>query len=257
MSAKIEILSGISGGNRVWLQKKVIRLGSDPQSDICIPSAELPPVAMTLEFRDGDWRIHDRSGLGIRVQGADSLTKGTSIWQNGATIVLADGTELRLIIDGDAAPSLLPIPDVNATEGGQSGGTDGHVTGARRGAKADPRKDNGSKWGAWAVTALCLAGCAGLLLWQGRGVDTKSSALSFSAIIDESLKSENTSHDLVQRLQYAQAAFGRGDHEVAREWFARLRDDLLKQDDRLSREGKDTEIKILRFAEYQLGKLAK
>ena len=53
MSAGIRVDSGVSAGTKYWIDRAVLRIGSDPQCDICLPSTELEPHAVTLEFRDG------------------------------------------------------------------------------------------------------------------------------------------------------------------------------------------------------------
>ena len=49
MPAGIRVDSGISVGTTHWIERAVLRIGSDPQCDICLPSTELDAHALTLE----------------------------------------------------------------------------------------------------------------------------------------------------------------------------------------------------------------
>ena len=61
MSASVRIESGIAAGTNYWIDRPVLRMGSDPQCEISLPSAELSPHALTLEFRGGVYRAYNRS----------------------------------------------------------------------------------------------------------------------------------------------------------------------------------------------------
>lgn len=255
MANAIEILNGISQGTRFWLEKRVVRIGSDPGADLCIPSAELPPIAATLEFREGDWTIHDRSGQGVTPSEAESGAQESVLWQSGKVIELCDRTQLRLCVYGEAGPAPQPsLASKFEALSGQGVRSPALETASRHGT-AVARGSAAAKWGQYVVIAVCLLGCAGLILWQPGDNAPGKAAPNFQSLIEEAIGSKSTSQVLVQRLQYAQAAFGRGDRELAREWFRKLRDDLLRQEDRLIIDKKEIEIKILHFAEHQIGRL--
>jgi len=70
MSAEIIVQSGISAGTRYWIERPVIRIGSDPQADVCLPSSRIAPHALTVEFRDGNYRVHARDrSASVQVNG--------------------------------------------------------------------------------------------------------------------------------------------------------------------------------------------
>ena len=106
-----------------------------------------------------------------------------------------------------------------------------------------------------AVTLLCVVGCGLLLVWNQQSGSSTALAPSFTKIVNDALASKETSRSLIQRLQYAQATLVRGDRETARTWFGGLRDDLLRREERITRENKVVEMEILRFVEDRLGEL--
>ena len=65
MSASIRIESGIAAGTNYWIDRPVLRIGSDPQCEICLPTAELAAHALTLEFRGGAYRAYNRASTPI------------------------------------------------------------------------------------------------------------------------------------------------------------------------------------------------
>ena len=108
MSASIRIESGIAAGTNYWIDRPVLRIGSDPQCDICLPTAELAPHALTLEFRGGNYRVYNRGTSPVTV-GRSTLQAGANgLWNDGDSIVLPGNLQLRLAVDGDPRPSPRP-----------------------------------------------------------------------------------------------------------------------------------------------------
>ncbi|MEM7315246.1 MAG: FHA domain-containing protein, partial [Planctomycetota bacterium] len=60
MPAKITVQSGIAAGASHWIQQRVVRIGSDPTAEVCLPSANVPGHALTLEYKDGNYRVYNR-----------------------------------------------------------------------------------------------------------------------------------------------------------------------------------------------------
>ncbi len=178
MSAQIHVETGISTGTDFWLEKRVLRMGSDPQADICLPSSQLAPFAVTLEFREDSWRVYNRASEAIHVDEQPVASGATKIWHSGARLRLSDGTSLQLVVEGSPEPS--PPPDMRH---------DGFATVQKKGLARNAAETNaidkatgdstkGSKSNSivqLVVTALCVAGCAALLLWnQGTGTSGAS-----------------------------------------------------------------------------------
>jgi len=81
MPASVRVESGISAGTKYWIDRAVLRVGSDPQCDICLPSAELAPHALTLEFRDGNYRAYNRSSSPVSVGGSLVQPGASAVWR--------------------------------------------------------------------------------------------------------------------------------------------------------------------------------
>src|SRR5262245_4069268 len=99
MSAIIHVQSGIAAGTNYWIDRPVLRIGSDPQCEICVPSAELAAHALTLEYRTGTYRVYNRGAEPISV-GATSVARGSATeWRDGQTAILAGDLHLQLEFD--------------------------------------------------------------------------------------------------------------------------------------------------------------
>ena len=97
MSAKIRIESGISAGTNYWVDRPVLRIGSDPQCEICLPSAELSPHALTLEFRGGTYRAYNRGTSAVTIGNATVQPGGVGAWAEDETAHLPG--DLRLVLN--------------------------------------------------------------------------------------------------------------------------------------------------------------
>ena len=258
MPATIRIESGISAGTSCWIDRPVLRIGSDPQCDVCLPSAELAPHAVTLEFRDGNYRVYNRSSLPVAV-GAASLKPGENgIWRGNETLQLPGGLRLGLQIDGDPRPT--PRPELRTDDGdgfdNRAGATPADAIGPTDATDAaSPKKSSGTTV-QMAVIGICALASVAFLLMRG-GDDTAIAAdrPSFEAIVQESLSKDAAYRAVVRRLQYAQAALVRGHYPLARERFLKLRDQLIKQVESLPQEGRGDIERILSYVEFRLGQL--
>lgn len=254
MPAKVIIQSGISAGTSHWIEKAVIRAGSDPKSDVCLPSADVPTHALTIEFRDQTYRVYNRCRYSIFV-GASALEPGkAAAWPDGELLQLSKDIQLVLDVDDDPTPMPMadvvePAYDVDEEEVAYSGLDAGPSKNARPG-------DGSKTMLQVAVIAFCLLGCVGLLAREslkGRSSD-RSDPPSFATTVRDAIKSQ-TSPELLQRLQYAESAAIRGNKKSARSRFGELRDDLVPQKESFASANRKSELAILDFVEYRLGQL--
>lgn len=259
MSAQIRVVTGVSAGAVYWLEKRVLRIGGDPQAEVPLPSSNLAPFAATMEFREGAWRVYNRGAEAILLMGGSLPPGAARAWDGSGTLELSDGTRLALELDGDPAPCIRPAitrdpreQPGSAPDGSAERGFDWDE-GALETKTARPSSSQSVMQ--LAVTALCVIGCVLLLMWNNSTTPSDAAAPTFSQIVDEALASKETSRSLIQRLQYAQAALVQGDPTTAKEWFGRLRDDLLREEDRITREKRTVEPRILLYVEQRLGEL--
>jgi hypothetical protein len=256
MSASIRIESGIAAGTSYWIDRPVLRIGSDPQCEICVPSAEVAPHAVTLEFRSGSYRAYNRSASPLTLGRIVLQPSAAGVWNDGDLLELPGDLRLSLAIDGDPRPS--PRPDA-----GLNDGFDDRQTSAadELSSAVTPEAAKAAKSKSliqMAIIGVCVLGMAGLLMLSKGGESAAGptpNRPTFSAIVESSLKKSDNIRSLVQKLQYAQSFIVRGNTERARTSFTELRDQLSRQIDSLPPDDrKDAEI-IRDFVETQLGKL--
>jgi hypothetical protein len=90
---------------------------------------------------------------------------------------------------------------------------------------------------------------------KGGGEVAATDRPTFNEIVQASLTKEEPYRDIVRRLQFAQAAFVRGNTTLARERFLKLRDQLVNHVDSLDAKAQADEKTVLSYVEYRLGQL--
>lgn len=260
MPANLRVDTGISAGTRFWIDRPVLRIGSDPQCDICLPSTELAPHALTLEFRDGSYRVYNRSASPVYV-GASSVESGTSAaWRDGETIHLPGDLRVSMEVSGDPRP--VPRADASRDDGLE----DAALPLSFEGADADDADKSRAKTSSksslvqMAVIGVCVLALVGLLTMKNGGGEKAAAAdrPTFNDLVEESLKRGEVNQAIFRRLQYAQAAivrYGSKNNIRARERFSKLRDDLVSHVDAVQGDEKVDVERVLSYVEYQLGRL--
>jgi hypothetical protein len=253
MSASIRIESGIAAGTSYWIDRPVLRIGSDPQCEICVPSADLAPHALTLEFRGGTYRAYNRGTASFNV-GRSTVQPGTAAaWNEGETVVLPGDLRLALAVDGDPRPS--PRPETRINDGIDE--PEAVETGANATATPEAAQKAKSKSTLqMAVIAVCLLATGGLLyLSNTGGFDSAPPANrpNFDTIVRTSLKKDANIRKLVEKLQFAQSFIVRGHDEYAKLVFSELRDQLIRQIDTMPPDDRKDAADIRDYVEMQLG----
>ncbi len=259
MPAKVTVQSGISAGTTHWIERPVVRIGSDPQSDVCLPSADVAAHALTLEYRDGQYRVYNRSRSKVFV-GMQAVEPGQArAWSDMDILQLNDDIELVLDVDDDPTPMPMRRSVEHESEDADVPRDDSYH-GARDDLHIDsePAKSDSSKFlMQLAVTILCFAGCAALLAREaikGQDGGTLKKAPVFANVVRDA-NSSNTSPALVQRLQFAESAAIRGNKVSARKLYGALRDDLVPLQAGFSSKARTSELSILDYVEHRLGQL--
>lgn len=251
MPASIRVDSGISVGARHWIDRPVLRIGSDPQCDICLPSPGLASHTLTLEFRDGAYRIYNRDSTTITVGDTTVKPGAAASWHHHATVVLPGDLRLVLEVDGDPRPALPPDSSSQDVATDDMSGTGVDAMTATGAGKASKKSSTTQL----AIISVCMVAIAGLLMTQGGDRKVSPDRPTFEAIVQTSLDSNDATRDVVRRLQYAQAALVRGHRRLARERFLKLRDELVNANRPGSAESKASMDDILSYVEYQLSQL--
>lgn len=245
MSARITIQSGIAAGTSHRIENRVARVGSDPQNDICLPTANVPGHALTLEFRDDGCRVYNRCRdsvyIGTHVVASDEVAD----WPDTDILQMADDIELLLDFEDeetayvhdevyDAPADLSPAVETVVGKTKPSGSSKTVIQ--------------------LSVTALCVVGSVLLLIRDANKDKPAADTPVFSTIVTDAMAA-GSSTELIQRLQYAESLRVRGDNERATIRFGRLRDDLLAQREQLTAEARKPEFQILQLVESRLAEL--
>jgi hypothetical protein len=256
MPACVRVDSGISVGTTHWIDRAVLRIGSDPQCDICLPSTELDPHALTLEFRGGAYRVYNRCTQPVHV-GNSIVNQGANAeWHANESIHLPGDVRVSLVVDGDLHPS--PRLDRPGGEGivddRESLLADAATPDEAAAAVAKKSKSSLIQMG---IIGACVLAVVAMLMMKNGGVAETNAPdrPTFNQIVQDSLKKDEAHRAIVQRLQYAQAALVRGNERLARERFLKLRDQLVSHVDSLEGDPQADAKRVLSYVEYRLGQL--
>ncbi|HEX3601349.1 MAG TPA: hypothetical protein VHU84_14450 [Lacipirellulaceae bacterium] len=255
MPANIRIESGIAAGTNYWIDRPVLRVGSDPQCEICLPTADLAPHALTVEFGGGTYRAYNRGSMPISL-GRTTLQPGASgAWDDGDMASLPGDQRLVLSINGD--PSPCPRPE-KALDDGFDNDPAAAASDTPALTPEEIQKAKSKSLMQMGIIGICVAGMGGLLMMNKMlgGTETPPpNRPSFNKIVTDSLTKDAAIRELVQKLQFAQSFIVRGDPENARVQFGELRDQLLRHMDSLSTvDRKDAEV-IRDYVDGKLGDL--
>lgn len=250
MSARITIQSGIAAGTSHRIAGRVARVGSAPQSDICLPTSDIPEHALTLEFRDDGClvynRCRDRIYIGAQIVEPDNVVE----WPE--TDILQLGHDIELLLDWDDTETDEPY--AHYEEDGEGDLVEGPFPESEAAAIKNPA--NGSKGAKTAmqlgVTILCLIGCVLLLIRDQNRNASPDVGPTFSEVITTSMANSEISRELVQRLQHAEAQRVRGRKKVARTEFQSIRDDLIAEHGQSDPNEPNANDSILRLIQNRL-----
>lgn len=253
MSASVRIESGIAAGTSYWIDRPVLRVGSDPQCEISVPSADLPAHALTLEFRGGAYKAYNRTSTPIFL-GSTSVQPGAAgAWSDGDVLTLPGDVRLLLAFDGDPRPS--PRPDLRMDDGFDGDRQTAAGEAPKAATPEEAQKAKSKTLMQMIIIGVCLAGGGLLLMNSGDTETTAEDRPSFAQIVETSLKKDANIRTLVQKLQYAESFIVRGNDEVARTQFSELRDQLTRQMDALSADDQKDAKAIQDYVETRLSQL--
>jgi hypothetical protein len=250
MPASIAVTSGISKGTTFWIERPVLRIGSDG-CDLCLPSAELAAHAITLEYRGGVYHAHNKTSATFQLNRQPLAGKQSGIWQFGQELILAPDVVLVLTASGNPAPSPRPTTDaLYFPEDAESKPAPVETSNE----DAEPAAQPPKRIMELTVIVLCVIGGA-LLMLRGQLKKPASSdqpKVSFQKLVTE--LQPNYPH-LVHRLQYTRAASLRGQDEEAIEGYEALADDLTEHTETAKKPVDPQLSEALRYVIEQLDRL--
>jgi hypothetical protein len=256
MSASIRVESGIAAGTNYWIDRPVLRIGSDPQCDICLPSAELAPHALTLEFRGGSYRVYNRGTSPVTVGRSAVQAGANGPWNDAESALLPGNLQLLLTIDGDPRPSPRPeLPQEGDLMVDETAAAVDGVAGVPDAVAA--QKKSSKTMLQLAVIGFCVLAMIALLTLGGGGETATSDRPTFDAIVRDTLGKEqdDPARAFLPQLQYAQAALVRDNKPQAKTRFLKLRDQLVLQMETLPENSRDDAKRMLDYVEFRLGQL--
>jgi len=244
MNPSIHILTGVAAGTVHPITRSVVRIGSDPAMDLVVPSSDVPPHALTLEYRDEVCQVHNRASVAFYLGGYSIEPGSHHPWLDTDMLELPGRIRLQLH-HGDGTP-ISPAPAVaSATKSTPP------ATGTR------PASAKSSSPGVMiqiGVIIACVVGCVLLLARDSSKKSNRSANVpSFDSIVREAIEtpSSETTY-LTRQLQFAEAAMVRSNRRAARERYSQLRSRLISSSHRNNNE---LYQRMAAWVEYRLGQL--
>ena len=99
MKLELNFVAGPLLGKVNPLDKKVVRIGSHPNGDVCIPSKLIPSQMAVIEIKGGNepCRIYNRSEINFDLA-SQAIEPGESVdWRIGESLQLPDGSIIELV----------------------------------------------------------------------------------------------------------------------------------------------------------------
>ena len=225
MSAFITIQSGIAAGTSHRIENRVARVGSDPQSDVCLPTAEIPGHALTLEFDENGCRVYNRCRNNVQIGEQMVEPDQAAAWPE--TDVLQLGEDIELLLDFEDPEAQNANANFYTEFDDETDVAENHSA-----AKEQEQAENKSSSSAktmmqLAITLLCVVGCALLLLRDQNRNSGPESGPGFSEIVTSAVENADVSSELIRRIQHAETQRIRGRREIAREQYQSIRDDII------------------------------
>ena len=107
MPARIKITRGVNAGTTHEIHVNFLRVGSDLSCDFCVPSADVPPVAILLEYVDAtrSYSIHCRSKDACYFNGRLMNSGDKRDWAAGQELAIGRTVGIELELDDDPSPT--------------------------------------------------------------------------------------------------------------------------------------------------------
>lgn len=221
-----------------WVEKRVTRLGSDGGCDLQIPSTDVAGHAATVQFRDGQYVVYNRSESPFSLSGHKLPPGESGFWPEREALRLASGVELYLLVDGDPAPSPRPSDNeaiehyrrIRHLERAEEAETAAAEQAATASEAAKTGKGASTAQMVLAISFFLIAGVllVGVLMYAFGSGDSAPMSWTDPRIVARVLLNQSSELPplLVSRLQESQQAIRLGDADTARRRLLRLQVDL-------------------------------
>lgn len=264
MPARITMLRGVSAGSIHEIQANFQRIGSDLSCDICLPSSDIPPLAVLLEYVESirKYRVHCRAQDAVYYQGRLMNPGEKRDWDPGQEISI--GTVVTLGLETDADPR--PVrPESNRVER-QRDLADQLAASAETAPRRETREPtdvaakDGTQLLKLLVIIVCLAACPVILFHEHifpKASPPAPRSMKYNDIVqllkDESGTAETALYLDILRQAHREEVRSRA---AAKKHYLILRKKVM--DDIESNEGKanDTQKELLRYINVSLSRLS-
>ena len=242
MPAVIRVVNPSGQFEDHWIESPVIRIGSHSDCDVRLLSNQVPPHALTVEYRKGQYTAFNRSESSLRKGSSEFAANTKSTWINGETMQFPGVADLVLMIDRDPAPGPRPNTSIPSTSFESSVceeqldcPTDVLEANERPGSNSASATGNG--FGAkeklqLAVTIACFVGIIGIiaikLMPEAKKIGTEEK-VSFDDVVKNftTLKIEDGKlREIFHKVQNANLILSRGELTKGVEELCQARDAL-------------------------------
>lgn len=226
MFARITIQSGIAAGTSHLIKGRVARIGSDPRSNVCLPTSDIPAHALTLEFKNESCRVYNRCRENIYIGAQIVAPDNVASWEETDILQIGSDTELLLDFDAEAHQAYDDFDDEDVESDVTEAGS---VNESSDNPATDPKQKSSSAKTVMQlmVTVGCIVGCLALLVRDQNRKQAPNTGPGFAEIVASSIDDAEVPPELIQRIQYAEAQRIRGRAEIAQDEFRSIRDDLI------------------------------
>ena len=255
MPAIIRVTSGPGGGREHWIESPVIRIGSHPDSDLCLPNPMIAPHAITIEFRNKQYVVHNRSEQAFLVGKRSVEKQAKAVWANGEQLEFPGVAVLTLLLDRDPSPGPKPhvaeaeLPDPEAPDVDE--GVDEEIAVAKSSGFSPKEMVQ------LAVTICCVLGIVVIIAFKAIPQKTSEKSaidVKLSDVLEDRKKvSESTYLTMVNEVQEAKVLKSKGDNLRAELKLTKVRAQLHE---RRNREGELTEPHEKRLFDYIASELS-
>ncbi len=238
MPAIIRIHSGAIGTNDYWVDCPVIKIGSHPNCDVVLSSPSILPHAFTIEFRNAQYFVLNKTQAALQVGGRDVPPNSKDVWRHGEHLDVGGVAKLELHLDKKdpspkpkpiLAPS-IPIPVEVAKPSSDEPPSENAKT-TSSGLSTKERIQMG-------VTAICCLGCIGLVvlkfLPQEKTTQDNAPRVTSAQIFADSksvAETDTSYHKLIEELKAARVLRASGNFQEALRHVTHIRDVLHSRRD--------------------------
>ena len=244
MKTYIRIESGIAAGTEHEITSIVTRIGSASNADICIPSSEIPSIALSIEDRGGVFRVYNRANRSIKIGDQPVEPGQVAIWATDQTIELFEGTRLSLVLN------VKPVARETVEYEFDEFEEDETETGGDQQRRLK-KPTNVKVFKQVLLLVVCGLVLLGLTIELPLSSDSSVVQSRFARICESAGHPESEiPHHILEKLRFAEASHIRGDRVMASLIFSSLYDELVAMKPAmLAKGGNGLELEILSFVE--------